>query len=94
MCKHVPVKPCQTLMGVCVAEEEVLEPPAKCLKGKHAFVLPKEIFDGFVLARYLAAKMAELLPFGKVADFLRELLPLSSKATDGTFPTFVVRLRR
>ena len=31
--------------------------------------------------RYLTAKMAALLPFGKVADFLGELLLLSSQAT-------------
>jgi hypothetical protein len=31
--------------------------------------------------RYLTAKMAALLPFGKVADFLGELLPLSSQTT-------------
>ena len=34
--------------------------------------------------RYLTAKMAALLPFGKVADFLGELLPLSAQATAGT----------
>jgi hypothetical protein len=34
--------------------------------------------------RYLTAKMAALLPFGKVADFLAELLPSSAKATAGT----------
>jgi hypothetical protein len=34
--------------------------------------------------RYLTAKMAALLPFGKVADFLGELLPLSARATAGT----------
>lgn len=34
--------------------------------------------------RYLTAKMAALLPFGKVADFLGELLPLSAKATAST----------
>src|SRR3984885_57638 len=34
--------------------------------------------------RYLTAKMAALLPFGKVADFLGELFPLSAQATAGT----------
>jgi hypothetical protein len=34
--------------------------------------------------RYLTAKMAALLPFGKVADFLGELLPLSAHTTAGT----------
>ena len=34
--------------------------------------------------RYLTSKMAALLPFGKVADFLGELLPLSARATAGT----------
>ena len=34
--------------------------------------------------RYLTAKMAALLPFGKVADFLGELLPVSARATAGT----------
>ncbi len=34
--------------------------------------------------RYLTAKMAALLPFGKVADFLGELLPLSAKTTAST----------
>ena len=51
MCKHVPVKPCQPLIGVCIAEEEVLEPTAKGLKSKYTFVLSKKIFDGFVFAR-------------------------------------------
>jgi hypothetical protein len=34
--------------------------------------------------RYLTAKMAALLPFGKVADFLGEFLPLSSQSTAST----------
>ncbi len=34
--------------------------------------------------KYLTAKMAVLLPFGKVAYFLGALLPLSAKATAGT----------
>jgi hypothetical protein len=34
--------------------------------------------------RYLTAKLAALMPFGKVADFLSELLPLSAKAAPGT----------
>jgi hypothetical protein len=36
------------------------------------------------LRSVLTAKMAALLPFGKVADFLGELLPLSARATTGT----------
>jgi hypothetical protein len=34
--------------------------------------------------KYLTAKMAALLPFGKAADFLGELLPLSTATTAGT----------
>jgi len=34
--------------------------------------------------RYLTSKMAALLPFGKVVDFLSELLPLSSETTAST----------
>ena len=34
--------------------------------------------------RYLTAKMAALLPFRKAADFLGELLPLSTQATAST----------
>jgi hypothetical protein len=34
--------------------------------------------------KYLTAKMAALLPFGKAADFLGELLPLSAVTTAGT----------
>ena len=34
--------------------------------------------------RYLTAKLAALLPFGKVTDFLSELLPLSAKMTTST----------
>ena len=34
--------------------------------------------------RYLTAKMAALLPFGKVAEFLGELLPVSAKTTAST----------
>ena len=32
--------------------EEVLEPTAKSLKGKYAFVSPKEVFDSFVVFRH------------------------------------------
>jgi hypothetical protein len=34
--------------------------------------------------RYLTAKLAALLPFGRVADFLGELLPLSAQITPNT----------
>jgi hypothetical protein len=34
--------------------------------------------------RHLTAKLAALLPFGKVTDFLSELLPLSAKVTAST----------
>jgi hypothetical protein len=34
--------------------------------------------------KYLTAKLATLLPFGKVADFLGELLPLSAQITPNT----------
>jgi hypothetical protein len=34
--------------------------------------------------KYLTAKLAALLPFGKVADFLGELLPLSAQTTPNT----------
>jgi hypothetical protein len=34
--------------------------------------------------KYLTAKLAALMPFGRVADFLSELLPLSTKAAPGT----------
>ncbi|HVC90448.1 MAG TPA: hypothetical protein VND66_07495 [Acidobacteriaceae bacterium] len=34
--------------------------------------------------RYITAKMAELLPFREVADFLGELLPLTAQATAST----------
>jgi hypothetical protein len=34
--------------------------------------------------RYLTAKLAALMPFGKVTDFLSELLPLSAKMTAST----------
>ena len=51
MCKHVPVKPCQPLIGSCVAEEEVFEPTAESLKSEYAFVLPKKIIHGLVFVR-------------------------------------------
>ena len=34
--------------------------------------------------RYLTTKLAALLPFGKVTNFLSELLPLSAKMTTST----------
>lgn len=34
--------------------------------------------------RYLAAKLAALMPFGKVEKFLSELLPITAKTTAGT----------
>ena len=42
--------------------------------------------------RYLTAKMAALLQFGKVADFLSELLPLSAKTTPGTVRNRMMRV--
>jgi hypothetical protein len=44
--------------------------------------------------RYLTAKMAALLPFGKVADFLGELLPLSSQATPSTVRNRTMKVGR
>jgi hypothetical protein len=38
--------------------------------------------------KYLTAKLAALMPFGKVADFLSELLPLSAKAAPSVSTTF------
>src|SRR6187402_692162 len=51
MCEHVPVEPCQPLIRVCIAEEKFFEPTAKRLKGKYAFILRKEIINGFVCVR-------------------------------------------
>ena len=42
--------------------------------------------------KYLTAKLAALMPFGKVADFLSELLPLSSKAAAGTIRNRTMRV--
>ena len=44
--------------------------------------------------RYLTAKMAALLPFGKVADFLGELLPLSAQATASTVRNRTMKVGR
>jgi uncharacterized C2H2 Zn-finger protein len=44
--------------------------------------------------RYLTAKMAALLPFGKVADFLGELLPLSSQTTGSTVRNRTMKVGR
>ncbi|MGA3093412.1 MAG: ISKra4 family transposase [Terriglobales bacterium] len=44
--------------------------------------------------RYLTAKMAALLPFGKVADFLGELLPLSSQTTASTVRNRTMKVGR
>lgn len=42
--------------------------------------------------RYLTAKMAALLPFRKVADFLGEHLPLPARATAGTVRNRAMKL--
>ncbi len=42
--------------------------------------------------RYLTSKLAALLPYGKVADFLGELLPLSAKATASTVRNRTMRV--
>ena len=44
--------------------------------------------------RYLTAKMAALLPFRKVADFLDELLPLSARATASTVRNRTMKVGR
>jgi hypothetical protein len=44
--------------------------------------------------KYLTAKLAALMPFGKVADFLSELLPLSAKAAPGTIRNRTMRVGR
>jgi hypothetical protein len=44
--------------------------------------------------RYLTAKMAALLPFGKVADLLGELLPLPVKTTAGTVRNRTLKVGR
>ena len=44
--------------------------------------------------RYLTAKMAALLPFGKAADFLGELLPLSAAAAVSTVRNRTMRVGR
>ena len=44
--------------------------------------------------RYLTAKMTALLPFGKVADFLGELLPLSSRTTANTVRNRTMKVGR
>jgi hypothetical protein len=44
--------------------------------------------------RYLTAKMVALLPFGKVADFLGELLPLSSRTTANTVRNRTMKVGR
>ena len=42
--------------------------------------------------KYLPAKLAALMPFGKVADFLAELLPLSAKTAPGTVRNRTMRV--
>jgi hypothetical protein len=44
--------------------------------------------------KYLTAKLAALMPFGKVGDFLSELLPLSAKAAPGTIRNRTMRVGR
>src|ERR1035437_706194 len=44
--------------------------------------------------RYLTVKMAALLPFRKVADFLGELLPLSAQATASTVRNRTMKVGR
>lgn len=44
--------------------------------------------------RYLTAKMAALLPFGKAAGFLGELLPVSAQTTAGTVRNRTMRVGR
>ena len=42
--------------------------------------------------RYLTAKLAALMPFGKVTDFLSELLPITAKTTAGTVRNRTMRV--
>ena len=44
--------------------------------------------------KYLTAKLAALLPFGKVADFLGELLPLSAQTTPNTIRNRTMKVGR
>ncbi len=44
--------------------------------------------------RYLTAKLATWLPFGKVTDFLSKLLPLSAQITAGTVRNRTMKLRK
>jgi len=44
--------------------------------------------------RYLTAKMAALMPFGKAADFLSELLPVSAKVSASTVRNRTMRVGR
>jgi hypothetical protein len=44
--------------------------------------------------KYLTAKLAALLPFGKVADFLGELLPLSAQTTPNTVRNRTMKIGR
>lgn len=44
--------------------------------------------------RYLTAKLAALLPFGKVADFLGELSPLAVQTTAGTVRNRTMKVGR
>src|SRR5665213_1225090 len=44
--------------------------------------------------RYITAKMAALMPFRKVADFLGELLPLSAQATASTVRNRTMKVGR
>ena len=44
--------------------------------------------------RYLTAKMAALLPFRKVVDFLGELVPLSAQATASTMRNRTMKVGR
>ena len=44
--------------------------------------------------KYLTAKLAALLPFGKVADFLGELLPLSAQTTPNTVRNWTMKVGR
>ncbi|MEO6816936.1 MAG: hypothetical protein ABI177_09555 [Edaphobacter sp.] len=42
--------------------------------------------------RYLTAKLAALMPFGKVADFLSEMSPITAKMTAGTVRNRTMRV--
>ncbi len=44
--------------------------------------------------RYLTSKLAALMPFGKVADFLGELLPASAKTNANTLRNRMMRVGR